>query len=242
MNYKSKETNMLNRRLNKVMEGKYLYVIFTYDKESKRLVYTDTCSNLELTKKKLNKYAVEKIPAVKAIRSLGSKYNALYLIEYNGNVMPVYTLYRATEKINEIYKNEYKTKVRKTDKEVDCGYIAFAYNEKTNSIVCTRLYDDTYDVKKYINKRYGVDKKSIEIINAIKLKVGYKFIDKRYDEYNKIKQVKKALMDDRTTTAKELLQNEIDSGNAKELAEKILSSLTEEEMLDLFIKIKEEKE
>lgn len=35
MKHEARETNMLNRRLNKVMEGRYLYVIFTYDSKQK---------------------------------------------------------------------------------------------------------------------------------------------------------------------------------------------------------------
>lgn len=241
MKHEARETNMLNRRLNKVMEGRYLYVIFTYDSKQKRLVYTDTCSTLELAKKKLNKYAIERIPAVKAIRSLGSKYNAVYLLEHNGDVTPVYTLYRATEKINEIYKAEYKTKVRKGDKEVDSGYIGFAYNSKTDSYICTRLYDDSLNVKKHISKRYGVDRKSIEILDVIKIRRGFRFIDKKYADFTKLKEVKKALLDNQKLSTKELLQNELDSGNSKEIVEKILSNLTEEEMVNLLSKIKEEK-
>ena len=243
MKYTKKETNMLNRRLNKMMEGDFLYVIFAYDSATKRLVYANTCSTLDKVKTKLNKYSMQKIPAVKAIRSKGSKYNAAYLIEHNGNVIPVYTLYRATETINRLYKTEYKTKVRKADKEVDCGYMGFAYNDKTDSYVCTRLYDDSLEVKSHISKRHGVDKSSLEVLDVIKVKSGFKFIDKRFDNCSRIKQVKASLLESNKETVEDLLQNKFDSKNTKEALEDILSNLTEEQMVKVLADaIKESKE
>ena len=87
MNYNKKETNMLNKRLNKMMEGDFLYVIFAYDSATKRLVYANTCSTLDRVKAKLNKYSMQKIPAVKAIRGLGSKYNAIYVSSHFSSII-----------------------------------------------------------------------------------------------------------------------------------------------------------
>lgn len=242
MKYQKHENNISNKKLYKIMDGKYLYVIFTYNSKERRLVYTDTCSTLELAKKKLNKYAMEKVPAVKAIRGLGSKYNAIYLLENaEGDVVPVRTLFRATEEINKIYQGQYKIKVKKANQEVDCGYIGFAYNSKTNSVVCTRLYDDTADVKNHITKRHGVEKSTVQVLDVIKVKSGFRFISSKYANCTRLKHVKNALMEDKRTSLKELLENELNTYNTKEAVEKILNNLSHEELINLLSEIKEER-
>lgn len=242
MKYSKKEEAMLSRRLDKIMKDDYTYVVFAYDPKTKRFTYKDTCSTLDIAKKKLNKYANLRVPAIKVVRSRGSKYNAVYLLEHNSNVIPVYTLYRATEAINALYKTEYHTKTRKADKEVDCGYMGFAYNNKTGSYVCTRLYDDSSDVKNHINKRHGVDKTSLEILDVIRIKAGFKFINKKFDNCNRIKQVKAAMLEDAKATAEEIIQAKLDVKSSKEVMEEEIANYTEEEVAKVLSDLRKNRE
>lgn len=127
------------------------------------------------------------------LKSIGDKHKAVYLSDFGDCVCLSYGINRTLELNIRQLRDKLGTVTlkRKLSKEKS-GYMGFAFHHPSSSYVCTRLYDTQEEALHFISKRYGVDLDSIEIIDLSRLINGsFRFSNKKYEEYNRLKQVKK---------------------------------------------------
>ena len=123
----------------------------------------------------------------------GNQYNGVFLfMDDKGNVQYEIGLDGTLKELNKCYKDDMKLRKQRNRKE-EVGYIAFAYNEKEKKIVCTKLYNDEDTAIMYIQRRYGVQAKSIRVFKVVRYYAGFQFKHQDLDDCRRIKEAKAKL-------------------------------------------------
>ena len=127
------------------------------------------------------------------LKSKGNRYKAAYLSDFGGTICLSQGINRTLEiNIKQLRDKLSPRKNARKDYSLEkSGFMGFGYNQSNSVFVCTRLYDTKEEASEYINKRYGVDKDTIEILDVSRKADGsFSFSKAAYDKMRRIKYVK----------------------------------------------------
>ena len=141
--------------------------------------------------RRLNKKGIKTVRTFK--EKTKNQYDGIFIINYqDGNADYALGMDAALKMLNDIHHDDMHLRKQRTHKETT-GYVAFGYNTKTNSFVCTRMYAEEDMALSAIYRRQYVDNKSVRCFRVGRYYKGFSFKHQDLDDCNRLKQAKSKL-------------------------------------------------
>lgn len=183
-----------HKRISRMLNGKNEIMLLIRDPKTRLLKrYNSYTSKRELNRveKKLNDEGIKTVQVHKEITE--NQYSGYFMVaDENYNIKHELGLDAALKELNKIHKDDMNLRKQRSHKET-MGYIAFAYKEKSNEVVCTRLYDTEEKALMFIQRRQGISHNTIRCFKVVRYYKGFEFKHQDLDDCHRIKEAKSKL-------------------------------------------------